>query len=419
MRLVVIGGGPAGVEAARTAAPHAAVTLVSAGPVGASRALATGVWLAAATAGERDAAQIAARAGRAAASWQDRCAADLAAQEVAVVAGRARLGARDEVFVDAPGEGPALRLAADAVIVAAGIPAPPFPGLAPDGARILAATQLAALATTPGSALVLGDGAAGFELCHILSLLGAAVTWLVPGETPRSGVAPEVDGYLVRLLARQGVQVVPRVAELRLTADADGVKATTTGGKHRAEVALLAYERRAEPEALGLAADELKTDIYGQTRRRGVYLIEPSPPGAAGVAMARARAAALHAVGRSSAPADTRQIVRSFMLSPQIAKVGRLSTDGAHGSVTVALVESVAGLAADLHEGFLTLAWDQAGRVDGALAVAPCAAEILAPLASAMRAGLRLADLADDYGPHPSFGELVALAARKAERVIA
>lgn len=52
----------------------------------------------------------------------------------------------------------------------------------------------------------------------------------------------------------------------------------------------------------------------------------------------------------------------------------------------------------------------------GALAVADQAAEILAPVAVAMRAGLRLAELASSYGPHPSASELVALAARKAER---
>lgn len=58
MRLVVIGGGPAGVEAATTAAPYADVALVSAEPVGAWRPLASWLWLRAAAAGERDAAAI-------------------------------------------------------------------------------------------------------------------------------------------------------------------------------------------------------------------------------------------------------------------------------------------------------------------------------------------------------------------------
>lgn len=46
MRLVVVGGGPAGVEAAKTAAPFADVTLVAAEPVGSWRPLATRVLLA-------------------------------------------------------------------------------------------------------------------------------------------------------------------------------------------------------------------------------------------------------------------------------------------------------------------------------------------------------------------------------------
>jgi dihydrolipoamide dehydrogenase len=418
MRVVVLGGGPAGVEAAKTAAPHAAVTLVSAGPVGVSRALAVGAWLAAAADGERDVAAIAGRAEGAAAAWQERCAAELAALDVAVVAGRGRLGEPGEAFVDAVGEGPAMRIAADAVIVADGAPDEFPPGLTPDGERVFAAAQLGALATPPARVLVLGDGPNGFELCHALSLLGAAVTWLVPGEAPHSGVAPEVDGYLVRLLERQGVQVVAEAEGVRLTRRAGKVSVAVGGGTYRAEVGVVACGRQVAFAPPGLAADQLKTDIYGQTRRRGVYLIEPPPPGAASVALARARAAALHAVGRSSAPADTRHIVRSFMRRPQVAKVGRLLTDGAHGSVTVALEECAAAVAAGTTDGFLTLAWDAAGRIDGALAVAPCAAEILAPVAQAMRLNLRLEDLAAGYAPHPSLGELVPLAARKAERVI-
>jgi NAD(P)H dehydrogenase (quinone) len=415
-RLVIIGGGPAGLEAARAAAPYATVTLVSTAPPGSWRPLVGRVWLAAVTSGERDLTAVAARAERAALAWQERATADLAALEVTVLAGRARLDGPGAVLVEPPDGAPAQRLAADAVIIAAGAEDSYPDGLAPDGAQVLSDCELGALSAPPADALVIGDGTVGFELCHILSLLGSAVTWLVPEDAPHSHVAPAVDGYLTRLLERQGVRVAPCAPVRRLSADGQVVHAVTTdGARHGAAVALLARGRQADPSQVGLPADRAAADIYGQTKLPGVYLVgDALRPRTTGVAMAQGRAAALHALGRSSAPADTEDIVLSFMQRPQVARLGLLATEGAHGSVTVALSESLAAYVDDTLDGFLNLAWDHGGRVVGALAVAPCAAELLAPLALAMRTRLRLEELADGYGPHPALSELVALAARKA-----
>jgi pyruvate/2-oxoglutarate dehydrogenase complex dihydrolipoamide dehydrogenase (E3) component len=415
-RLVIIGGGPAGLEAARAAAPHATVTLVSTLPPGAWRPLVSRVWLAAAADGVRDLPVIAARAERAATAWQERAAEELAALEVTVLAGRACLDGPGAVLVEPSDGGAAQQLAADAVIIAAGALDAYPEGLTTDGVQILSDGDLGALSTVPTSALVIGDGTIGFELCHILSLLGTAVTWLVPNEAPHNQVAPAVDGYLTRQLERQGVQVAARAPVRRLSADGDAVHAVTTdGARYGASVALLARSRRNDHAVFGLPAEKADTDIYGQTRLPGVYLVgDALRPRTTGVAMAQARAAALHALGRSSAPADTDDIVISFMQRPQVALLGHLATEGAHGSVTVALSESLAAYVDDATDGFLNLAWDHGGRVAGALAVAPGAAALLAPLALAMRLRLRLEDLADGYGPHPALSELVALAARKA-----
>ncbi len=415
-RVVVIGGGPAGVEAARAAASHATVTLVSLEPAGTWPYLATQSWLAAVADGERDTALIAARAAKAVSGWQAQTAAELATLEVEVLQGRARLGAPGEVLVEATTDEAPRTLAADAVLVATGA-VPELPsGLASDGEAIRTYAQLATLTTIPASALVIGDGADGFETCQILSLLGATVTWLVPEEVPHSHVAPEVDGYLTRTLERHGVQVVPRATVRRLALGTHGVTATLADGtRHGGELAIIMSGRKRDLSLVGLSNDQAVTDIYGQTRRRGVYLVgDALAPRTASCAMAEARAAALHSVGRSSGPAETRYLVQSFMRRPQVARLGKLATEGAHGSVTVAMAECPSAYIEGVEEGFLNLAWDHDGRIAGALAVAPQAAAILAPIAIAMRLGIRLENLADSFGPHPSLSELAALAARKA-----
>lgn len=415
MRIVIIGGGPAGVEAARAAASHASVTIVGDGPPGAWGPLTSRVWLSSAAAGVRDLAVIRERAARASEGWQARCAADLAALDVDLVPGRGRLDTPDVVLVEGA-DGDQIRLEADAVIIASGAALALPPALAPDGERILAAEELGTLRALPERALVIGDGPLGFELCHTLSLLGSAVTWLVPEEAPRSRIAPEVDGYLIRMLERQGVRVVANSRVTRLATRLEGVSAATASGeRYGGDVAFLAFGRRPDHAAVGLPDDKADADVYGQTKLRGVYLVgDALAPVAASVAMAQARAAGLHAVRRSSEPADVHDIVLAFMEGPQAAKIGRLTTEGAAGSVTVSLSDSLAAHVLDATDGFLTLAWDFAGRVAGAVAVAPRAAEILAPLAVARRANLRLEELCAIFGPHPSVSELVSIAARQA-----
>lgn len=255
MRLVVLGGGPAGVEAAKTAAPYADVTLISAEPVGTWRPLSTWVWLRAAAADgpQCDLVATAALAEGLMTAWRRQCAAELAALGVAVMTGRGRLGEPGEVLVETGDPAPQ-RLPADAVIVATGASLALPPELAPDGLRVLDDTQVPALTALPRSVLVLGDGPVGFELCQIFSRLGSTVAWLVPEDAPRTHVAPEVDGYLTRLLERQGVQVIPHSLVQRLERGESEVRATTAGGEHRAEIALLAIGRRPDPAAVGVAA---------------------------------------------------------------------------------------------------------------------------------------------------------------------
>lgn len=413
--IVIIGGGPAGLEAARAAAPYATVTLVSNSPPGTWRPLPGRIWLAAVAGGERDLEAIRARVEHACTTWQERTAAELVALDVHILSGRARVVGTTACIEPLDGS-PEVRIEADAVIIAGGAQEIYPDGLSADGVQMLNDAQLGALSSIPADALVVGDGSIGFEMCHILSLLGSEVTWLVPEDAPRSFVAPPVDGYLTRMLERQGVRVVPRANVRRLNADGEAVHAVTSeGARYGAAVALLARARRTDPTSFGLSSEQAATDIYGQTKQRGVYLVgDALNPRTTSVAMAQGRAAALHALGRSSGPAETTDIVVSFMKNPQVARLGHIATEGSRNSVTVSLTESLAAYVDNTLEGFLNLAWDQTGRVVGALAVAPQAAALLAPLALAMRMRLRLEDLADGYGPHPVLSELVAQAARKA-----
>lgn len=183
-KIVIIGGGPAGIEAAKAAAKAGAqVTLVSNTPLGGRAGwhslLPSKVWLTAAdtlgafaeaegmglfgAAGQADAPAIVERIKVVKAGWHSQQQAALAKAGVAVVIGTAVF--HDSHTLTISQEESQFSLAADAFIVATGsVPVFP-PTMRPNGRNVLAPRFASALHTLPKSMVVVGAGATGDGIC--------------------------------------------------------------------------------------------------------------------------------------------------------------------------------------------------------------------------------------------------------------
>ena len=222
-RIVVIGGGPGGYEAALVAAQLGSyVTVVDRDGLGGSAVLTDcvpsktliatsdlmtdvegsaelGVRLTdhegdAATTVTVDLGLLNRRVKQLASDQSADIASRLAKEGVDVISGRGELAGTDSVMVTTDGKEQILR--ADLVLVATGAAPRTLPGAQPDGERILTWEQVYDLDEVPSHLIVVGSGVTGAEFASAYLSLGIDVTLVssrdrvLPGEDADANSAP-------------------------------------------------------------------------------------------------------------------------------------------------------------------------------------------------------------------------------------
>lgn len=454
MKLVVIGGGPAGIEAAREASRGGAiVTLVTDGFAGgratAASLLPSKALLHAAElrvlrgqkglASLADVSAIIHDIDRLAAIETERQKRQLDDAGVSMVTGVARFVSPRELEVTREGKEPR-RVPFDRAIVCAGSE-PKFPegffgeAKGPDGTLILAPRFVRKLRDLPKTILVVGGGATGAETACAMQRLGVEVTWIVD----ELGVLPELDrdvaDSLADVLFERGVKVVHQKSVTSVEPGPGGVLAKLDGGRtYGAERAFVAIGRRADVSRLGLEAARvaieprtggIAVDGRGRTSADGIWAAGDvlGDASIASAASAEGWTAARDATGREVPPVDRRSLVRAIYTSPEVAFVGMTSAEAAASgkslrvrtaSFAESLRGSLEGVGFDRHaRGTLRIVLDEANdTILGASAIGPRAADVLSPVGIAMRLGLTASALATVFLASPTLGELVPAALR-------
>lgn len=441
VEVVVIGGGPAGLEAARAAASvGASVTLVCDGKIGGRAGwhslLPSKAWLNAAYAYQEvldaskfgikglgqpqfDAPCLLKQITSVAEAWNGSQEDSLRDLDVKFVKGVASFVSGHEILVKEPSQGVSARLVGDVFILATGS-IPKFPaGLKPDGKRVIAPRFVSHLSEIPSSVIVIGAGATGVEFVSLFVNLGAEVTWIID----EYGVLPAFDdeaGQSLRaFMKHRGVRVVePAIAE-RIDSAGDIPRVRVSSGESfGAEMVFVAVGRTPDLERLNLDAaglrphgnNSLGTDSYGRTEIKWIYLIGDAAgsPMIANRAMAQGWVARIHAAGGNVKPVLPEAVVHAVYSSPEVAQVGNLRS---RNRVTVQYEGQLKSRFSD-HQGLLKLAFDVDRRITGAVAIGPHAADTLAIVALAIQTDAAVDDLAAVFGAHPTFSELPSIAAR-------
>ncbi|WP_028925964.1 NAD(P)H-quinone dehydrogenase [Pseudonocardia acaciae] len=459
-RIVILGGGPAGYEAALVAAQHGAdVTVVERDGMGGACVLddcvpsktfisSAGVRTELRRANELgieadqdagvDLSRINARVGALARAQSADVRARLEREGVRLVAGSARFGepggaAPHTVLASTNDGGTEEELPADVALVATGATPRVLPGAEPDGERILTWRQLYDLDKLPEHLIVIGSGVTGAEFVSAYTELGVRVTLV----SSRDRVLPAEDADAATVLedvfADRGVAILARTRADGVRRDGDGVVVTladgsTVEGSH----ALMTVGSVPNTAGIGLEDVGIKVDRGGfipvdrvsRTTAPGVYAAGDCTGVLmlASVAAMQGRIAMWHALGEGVAPIKLKTVAAAVFTRPEIATVGISQATIDSGEVPARTIMLPLGTnprakMQGLRRGFVKLFCRPAtGVVIGGVVVAPVASELILPIAMAVQNNLTVNDLAYTFSVYPSLSGSITEASRQLMR---
>ncbi|MGI9577361.1 MAG: dihydrolipoyl dehydrogenase family protein [Microthrixaceae bacterium] len=450
LRFVIIGGGPAGTQAATTAARLGAeVTLIERDIVGGAAHLwdcvpskamiataealdevsdAAGMGLTVQPA-TLDLAALRSRIG----GITDRLEAQgrvlLESQGVNIVRGTGRLVDAHTVVADSPdGE---MAFEADAVMVSTGS-RPRIPEWAePDGDRVLTTRDAYPPKEMPSRLVVVGSGVTGVEFVHMFSSLGSEVTLIVSRQQVLPGKDPEVAAVLEEDFLGRGVKLFKGARAIGVDRTDEGISVRCDDGRiaHGSHV-LLAIGSVPNTDGVGLdvagvdmdGAWVREVDHHMRTNVDHVYVagdVSGKLP-LSSVASMQGRKIAEHVMGLHKVDhrhLDYEKAASAIFTDPEIADVGLAEADAfSEGrKVRVTKVPFASSAKAQINNdprGFVKIISDPAtGVVLGGSIVGYNAAELIAVIAVAVTNGLRVNDIAECIFVHPALSEALTEAA--------
>jgi dihydrolipoamide dehydrogenase len=452
---VIIGGGPAGYEAALVAAQlDAEVTVVEAmGAGGAcvlsdcvpsktfiassdvvtelSRGIALGLAVSDA---KLDPVAVNQRVKTLALAQSADIQAKLIKAGVTWVAGKARLGddslGHTHQVVIAPVGGDEYRVQADIVLIATGATPRVLPDAKPDGERILTWRQVYDLPELPTDLIVVGSGVTGAEFASAYLAAGSRVTLVSSRDHVMPHEDPDAARVIERVFAERGMTILGNSRATSVTRTADGVAVTLADGRELSgSHALMAVGSIPNTAGLNLAeygvaiaaGGFVTVDRVSRTQVPGVYAAGDCTGvlALASVAAMQGRIAMWHALGEAVSPLRLRTVAANVFTDPELAAVGVSQSDVDSGKVParhvmLPLSGNARAKMMGLTDGFVKLFCRPAsGLIVGGVVVSPKASELILPIAMAVENHLTVDQLAHTITIYPSLSGSLAEAGRQ------
>lgn len=456
-RIVIIGGGPGGYEAARAGRQLGAeVVLIEENGIGGNAVLTDVVpsktLIATAEAAQRvsvaqtlgvhfslngkqvepkvevDFSVMNKRLLNLAKSQSDDMLTTLKKEGVRIISGRGKLDGNHHVLVQPSVGGEAERIEAKTIILAMGAYPRELPTAKPDGDRILNWKQLYSLKEVPSHMIVVGSGVTGAEFASAYLYLGSEVTLISSRDKVLPGSDEDAADIIEDVFKRRGMKIMNKSRANSVQNTGTGVRVTLDDGRVlEGSHALMAVGAIPNTSGLGIEEAGVKLNDSGhvivnkvaRTSRANVYAVGDCSTALplASVSAMQGRTAVYHTMGDVSNPTRLRNVASNVFTAPEIASVGWSQAEIEQGLVRgeiekIMLETNPRAKMQGIREGFIKLfASVGSGTVIGGVVVAPRASDLIYPIAMAIENRLTVDQIARTYTVYPSLSGSIAEAA--------
>jgi NAD(P)H dehydrogenase (quinone) len=458
-RIVIIGGGPAGYEAALVAAQlDAEVTVVEAEGAGGACVLSdcvpskTFIASSDVVTGYRDtdefgihsdgleaitvdAVAVHERVRRLARAQSTDIHAKLVKAGVTFISGTARLGNdtlghTHQVIMNPAGDDAEYSIDASTVLIATGGTPRDLPGSPPDGERILNWRQVYNLDALPEHLVVVGSGVTGAEFASAYLAMGVDVTLVSSRDRVMPHEDPDAAMAIERVFRSRGMTILNNSRAASVVRNGSSVAVTLNDGR-TVDGSHVLITVGSVPNTAGLGLEQygvavspggyVTVDRVSRTNVPGIYAAGDCTGvlALASVAAMQGRIAMWHALGEAVAPLRLRTVAANVFTDPELATVGVSQDDVESGRVParhvmLSLTGNARAKMAGLDDGFVKLFCRPAsGEVVGGVVVAPKASELIMPITMAVENHLTVDHVAHTITIYPSLSGSVAEAARQ------
>ncbi|MDQ1584426.1 MAG: hypothetical protein QOF36_2480 [Microbacteriaceae bacterium] len=352
---------------------------------------------------------------------------------VRIITGEGRLDGSSAVIVSTAQAGVGKdfdRVEADTIVISVGASPRILPAAMPDGERIMTWTQLYDLSAVPEHLIVVGSGVTGAEFASAYTALGSKVTLVSSRDQVLPGEDADAARVIENVFKRNGMTVLSKSRAESVVRTDDGVLVTLSDGRTLSgSHCLMAVGSTPNTAGIGLEqagvqlteSGHVRVNRVARTSRANIYaagdcsdLLMPL----ASVASMQGRTAVFHAMGDAVSPFEQRNVTSNIFTQPEIATVGwnqkQIEEGIAQGDIyKLPLKSNPRAKMLGIKDGFVKLfARTGSGTVIGGVIVAPRASELIFPLALAVEHRLTVDEVARAFAVYPSLSGSITDAAR-------
>ncbi|HVF06531.1 MAG TPA: NAD(P)H-quinone dehydrogenase [Frankiaceae bacterium] len=354
----------------------------------------------------------------------------LAREGVCVVQGSGRLVDNRHVAVRRVNSDEDDIVEADIILLALGAHPRVVPRAEPDGDRILSWRDVYDLPELPDRLVVVGSGVTGAEFAGAFQAMGSQVTLVSSRDRVLPGEDADAAAVIENVFARRGMTILNGSRAVAAQNTGSGVVVTledgrTVEGSHALmTVGSVPSTRGLGLEDVGVTLDDggyVHVDKVSRTSVHNIYAAGDCTGVLmlASVAAMQGRIAMWHALGEAVEPIRLGNVSATIFTDPEIATVGVKQADVDSGKVygvvkKLPLATNARAKMEGITDGFVKLICrPESGKLLGGVVVAPRASELVLPITLAITMGLNVDQLAHTFSIYPSLSGSITEAARQ------